>query len=323
MSLISIVIPVFNEQECLEALFARLRVVEQSLEDTFEYILVDDGSRDRSREIIRELAKTNASLRYIFFSRNFGHEAATTAGIDHAAGDAVVIIDADLQDPPELIPELIAKWREGFQVVYAQRRRRAGESLGKRLTSWLFYRILRWLSGMDLPKDTGDFRLMDKCVVRQFRRCRERSRFVRGLVSWTGFRDVAVMYDRDARHGGETKYNVFKLMALALDAAVGFSNVPLRLALYAGLITCVFALLMIGIEVVQRVFWDVPFKGYALLVISVYFFGGFTLMLLGLLGEYIGRAYRETQNRPIYIPMEKSSQLPEDDEGFAARQSER
>jgi dolichol-phosphate mannosyltransferase len=319
MSLISVVVPVYNEQECLEALHARLRAVADASADKFEFIFVDDGSRDRSREIIHDLASRNDSVRYVFFSRNFGHEAATTAGIDHASGEAVIIIDADLQDPPEVIHELLAKWREGYHVVYAQRRRRAGETVFKKFTSWAFYRTLRWLSKMDLPRDTGDFRLMDRAVVDRFRRCRERSRFVRGLVAWTGFRSAAVMYDRDARLAGETKYNIRKLVLLALDATVGFSNVPLRLGILLGLAACAFAMVMIGVIIVQRIFWGQDmWHGYAFLAVSLYFFSGLNLLLVGLMGEYVGRAYREVQHRPIYIPMEKSPQLPADDEGWAA-----
>ena len=196
MAVISVVIPVLNEESCLEALFERLSKLGEDSSDDYEYIFVDDGSTDASQDMIRKLAAEHGQVKYLFFSRNFGHEAATTAGLDHTRGDAVVIIDADLQDPPEVIPALIAKWREGNQVVYAQRRSRKGEPWRKKLTSWLFYRTIRKLTDVDIPIDTGDFRLMDRCVVEQVRRCREKSRFVRGLVTWTGYKQVPMRYGK-------------------------------------------------------------------------------------------------------------------------------
>jgi len=317
MPLISIVLPVYNEQECLEALFERLRKLEDSGEHSYDFIFVDDGSADRSREIIRELAAEQSNVKYVFFSRNFGHEIATTAGIDHASGDAVVIIDADLQDPPEIIPELIAKWREGYQVVCAQRRSRKGETVFKRLTSWLFYRIIRSLSNVDIQADTGDFRLMDRCVMTHFRRCREQSRFVRGLVAWTGFKQTTVMYDRDERHSGKAKYGLFRLIALALDAVVGFSCVPLRLGILLGLIVCLLSFVMVAVVVMQKVFWGISAHGYAFMATVILFLGGVQLFMLGLLGEYVGRTYRESQRRPLYIVAERSSSLSSELEGLS------
>ena len=317
MPLISIVLPVYNEQECLEALFERLRKLEDSGEHSYDFIFVDDGSADRSREIIRELAAEQSNVKYVFFSRNFGHEIATTAGIDHASGDAVVIIDADLQDPPEIIPELIEKWREGYQVVCAQRRSRKGETVFKRLTSWLFYRIIRSLSNVDIQADTGDFRLMDRCVMTHFRRCREQSRFVRGLVAWTGFKQTTVMYDRDERHSGKAKYGLFRLIALALDAVVGFSCVPLRLGILLGLIVCLLSFVMVAVVVMQKVFWGISAHGYAFMATVILFLGGVQLFMLGLLGEYVGRTYRESQRRPLYIVAERSSSLSSELEGLS------
>ncbi len=319
MPKISIVIPVFNEQGCLEALFERLRQVERAVDEDFEYIFVDDGSTDGSGEIIRVLARSHDNIRYIMFSRNFGHEAALTAGLDHAGGDAAVIIDADLQDPPEVIPELIAKWNEGFKIVYAQRRRREGESVAKKWSSWLFYRIIRMLSGVDIPVDTGDFRLMDSAVVEQFRRCREGNRFVRGLVAWTGFQQTAVLYDRDARHAGRTKYGFFKLLRLALDAVFSFSDVPLRIGVYIGIAVVIFSVLMVVNMICQKLFLGLDIPGYALMVSGMFFLGGVQLAMLGLVGDYVGRVYRQTQNRPLYIIFEKSDKLPHGDEGLAQK----
>ncbi len=317
MALISVVIPVFNEQQCLAALFERLDAVGRDAEDDYEFIFVDDGSSDDSRRIIQDIAAAHENVKFVIFSRNFGHEMATTAGIDHATGDAVVIIDADLQDPPELIPELVVRWREGYQVVYAQRQSRKGESPFKRFTAWMFYRIIRLLSDVEIPPDTGDFRLMDKQAVDHFRRCREQSRFVRGLIAWTGFRQTAVSYQRDERHGGEGKYGLFKLIVLALDAMVGFSNVPLRLGILLGFLVCLFSLVMVVVVVVQKLFWDVQIPGYAFLVTGMFFLGGVQLSVMGLLGEYIGRIYREAQGRPLYIVAEKSDSLPTGYQGAA------
>jgi glycosyltransferase involved in cell wall biosynthesis len=317
MGTISIVIPVYNESACLNALYDRLRKVEQDARVGFEYLFIDDGSQDGSREIIRRLAAGNPNVRYLFLSRNFGHEAATTAGLDHCSGDATIIIDSDLQDPPELIPELIAKWKEGYQVVYARRILRRGETFFKRTTSWLFYRILRGLSMVDIPADTGDFRLIDRSVVHQFRRCREQNRFVRGLVAWTGFRQTAVPYERDHRYAGQTKYSPLKLAGLAFDVMLGFSNLPLRLGILMGLLVCSICFGLIGIILIQKLFFGIPIPGYALLVTGVFFLGGIQLLITGLMAEYVGRIYQQVQARPLYIAAEKSPDLPSRETGWA------
>jgi len=279
---------------------------------------VDDGSTDRSGEILRDIVQRHPNMRYVAFSRNFGHEAATTAGVDHAEGDAVVIMDADLQDPPEVVPDLVAKWREGYHVVYAKRARRKGESAWKRATSWLFYRMLRRIGEIDIPADTGDFRLMDQRVARQFRRCREQSRFVRGLVAWAGYKQTAVEYERDERHAGDTKYGFFRLLWLALDACVGFSAAPLRLSSFLGFIVCLFSLIMAAVIVVQKIVWGIPIPGYALLAVGMFMLGGVQLAVIGLLGEYVARIYRQTQARPLYLIGEKSADLPAGEEGLAS-----
>jgi glycosyltransferase involved in cell wall biosynthesis len=319
VSLISIVIPVFNEQDCLGALMDRLLAIQSATGETFEFIFVDDGSSDNSRNILHQFAAAHTNARTIFFSRNFGHEAATTAGVDHAAGDAVVLIDSDLQDPPEVIPELIAKWREGFQIVYARRRTRKGEGVVKRFTSWLFYRVIRRWAEVDIPPDTGDFRLMDRCVVHQFRRCREQSRFVRGLIAWTGFRQAAVLYDRHERFGGQTKYNLFKLIMLAFDAVIGFSIRPLHMGMVLGLVVMLLAVGISAVVIVQKTVWGIVIPGYAMLASGMFFLGGVQIFLIGLVGEYVGRTYRQAQQRPLYVILEKSDQLPPGPEGLAGK----
>lgn len=317
VSLISIVIPVYNEQDCLRALMDRLQAMQASCREQMEFIFIDDGSTDASADIIRQLGREHGNVRHIFFSRNFGHEAATTAGIDHATGQAIVLIDSDLQDPPEVIPELIAKWREGFQIVYAQRRSRQGESYFKKFTSWMFYRIIRRWSEVQIPPDTGDFRLMDRRVAEEFRRCRETNRFVRGLIAWTGFRSAAVAYDRKERFGGDTKYNMVKLVVLAMDAVMGFSTKPLKWGMFLGLIVTLLAVAMVMVVTVQKVLFNMPFPGYALLASSIFFLGGVQIFLIGLVGEYVGRTFRQVQQRPLYVIMEKSHHLPVAQEGLA------
>ena len=318
MALISVVIPVYNEQDCLETLMGRLLAVPSACGETFEFLFVDDGSGDGSRDILRRLSEEHSNVRTIFFSRNFGHEAATTAGIDHAGGDAVILIDSDLQDPPEVIPELIAQWRQGNQIVYARRRTRQGEGPIKKFTAWLFYRIIRKWAEVNIPPDTGDFRLMDRCVVQQFRRCREQNRFVRGLVAWTGFRQAEVLYDRRERFGGQTKYSFVKLLVLALDAVLGFSIKPLRMGMVLGLMVMLASLAVTAVVVAQKVFGLIQvIDGYAMLATGVFFLGGVQIFLIGLVGEYVGRTYRQVQHRPLYVVMEKSPSLPPGPEGLA------
>jgi dolichol-phosphate mannosyltransferase len=309
MSCIAVVVPVYNEQPNLELLHQRLAKVADASPDDYRFFFVDDGSRDRSLETLRQLAQKDARVRYLSFTRNFGHEMATTAGIDAAAdADAVVLIDADLQDPPEVIADLVAKWREGFEVVYARRLHRKGEGAVKRMRSWLFYRFINAMSDFSIPPDTGDFRLMDRRVVEAFRRCRERNRFVRGLVAWAGFRQAAVDYERDARHAGETKYGFFKLLHLAFDAISGFSSVPLRLAVYFGFVVCAAAVVMAGVILVQKLAWGIPIEGYALLGTGFFFLSGVQIFIIGVVGAYVGRIYRQVQDRPLYLVMETSEE---------------
>ena len=299
--LISVVVPCYNEAGNLRALFER---VDRALEDSpvaFELILVDDGSSDGTAQEMRALRERDGRVRFLRLSRNFGHEVASTAGIEHACGDAVVLIDADLQDPPEVIPEMIALWRGGHDVVYAVREERRGESTLKRWTSSLFYRILRRLSRVPIPVDTGDFRLMTRPVVDAFLRMRERNRFVRGMVAWTGYSTAAVTYRRDPRHSGETKYGFWSLLVLALDAVTAFSAAPLRLISVTGLFVTLLSMVAVLVVVYQKLILGIPIPGYAFLVTGVFFLGGVQILLLGAIGEYVGRIFTETQGRPLYL----------------------
>ena len=302
----SIVVPVFNEEGSLRELFTRLSLVFSETGYPFELVFVDDGSTDDSLEVIKLLANEDRQVKFLSFSRNFGHESASTAGLDVASGDAVILMDADLQDPPELIPELILKWKEGYEVVYAQRQSRSGESFVVRATSYVFYRFMKRLAGIDIPIDTGDFRLMDRKVVANFRRCREKNRFVRGLLSWVGYRQTAVRFNREQRKTGKTKYNNLRRLFLAVDAITGFSIMPLRISLLIGFLVVIFSLFA-GIHVViQKIFFGIPIPGYAFLVCSLFFLGGSMLFVMGIIGEYIGKIYIEVQKRPLYVLQEKS-----------------
>ncbi len=308
----SIVAPVFNEEETLPEFYRRTRAVMDQLDGDCELILVFDGSRDRSPEIGRELRAQDPRVKLIIFSRNFGHQIAISAGIDYAEGDAVVIIDSDLQDPPEVIHDLVAKWKEGYQVVYAQRARRRGETFFKLFTAALFYRIIRKLASIDIPPDTGDFRLIDRRVVLALRQVREHHRFMRGLSVWVGFKQTGILYERHERYAGTTQYPFRKMFKFALDAITGFSYVPLQLATTLGLWISLLALIAIPIVAILRfVFGQEFFGGQATTLIAVLFLGGVQLVFLGILGEYLGRIYDEVKNRPLYIVAEAPPK-PED-----------
>ena len=306
---LSVVVPVFNEEANLPELFRRLREVLEALLPSWELVLVDDGSRDRSWDLIRELAAADARVRGIRLSRNFGHQMALAAGLDTARGVAAVIMDADLQDPPELIPELVARWREGFEVVYAVRTRRSGDGAFKRFTAAAFYRLLRRITRVDIPLDTGDFRLMGRSALDAFRRLPERHRFTRGLVSWLGFQQVGVPYAREARHGGETGYPLRKMVALAVDAITSFSHVPLQMATVLGFGVSAFAFAYILVVIVLKLA-GVSWPGYTSLMAAILFLGGVQLVMIGLLGEYLGRVYDEVKRRPLYLVRETAGGEP-------------
>lgn len=301
----SIVAPVFNEEATLPEFYRRMRAVMDQLDGDCELILVFDGSRDRSPEIGRELRAQDARVQIVNFSRNFGHQIAISAGIDYAEGDAVAIIDSDLQDPPEVILQLVAKWKEGYELVYAQRAKRRGETFFKLFTASLFYRLIRKLASIDIPSDTGDFRLIDRKVVRALRRIREHHRFMRGLSVWVGFKQTGIQYERHERYAGETQYPLRKMIKFATDAITGFSYVPLQLATTIGLWISGLALVSIPIVAILRVeFGGEFFGGQATTLISVLFLGGVQLIFLGIIGEYLGRIYDEVKSRPLYIVTE-------------------
>jgi dolichol-phosphate mannosyltransferase len=300
----SIVVPVFNEVESLPELYRRVTETMASTGETWELVFVDDGSRDGSTEIIRNLGKQDMHVRPVIFARNFGHQIAITAGLDYSEGQAVVVMDADLQDPPEVVLELIAKWREGYQVAYAVRAEREGESWFKKTTASLFYRVIYRITDVKIPLDTGDFRLMDRQVVEVLKKMRERHRFPRGMVAWVGFRQVPVPYRRAARFAGETKYPFKKMVKLALDAVTSFSYFPLQVATYLGFVAAMFSIVAIPVVIVLRLFGHEAFLGQATTLLAVLFLGGVQLLCVGALGEYIGRIYDEVKARPLYIVSE-------------------
>jgi dolichol-phosphate mannosyltransferase len=304
----SIVAPIYNELNNLSELYRRVADVMDAAGEPWELLLVDDGSTDGSTAKIRELAAQDHRVRPVIFARNFGHQIAITAGWDYARGDAIVIIDADLQDPPEAILDLIKKWKEGYEVVYAVRAERAGETWFKRITSALFYRIIYRITDVKIPIDTGDFRLMDRKVVDVLKQMRERHRFPRGMSAWVGFRQIGVEYKRAARFSGETKYPFRKMLLLALNAITSFSYFPLQVATFFGFFSAALAILAIPVVVYLRMTGSQAFFGQATTLIAVLFLGGVQLISLGILGEYIGRLYDEAKGRPLYIVRE----APED-----------
>lgn len=298
-------VPCHDEEENVDVLLQRLDEALSPLELTWEVLFVDDGSRDGTLERLRDLARAHSTVRYVALTRNFGHEAATTAGLEHAKGDAVVLMDADLQDPPEVVPDMVSLWRQGFHVVYARRTTRDGEGLLKRWTSRLFYRMMERITAFDLPADVGDFRLMSRPAVNAFLRMPERNRFVRGMVAWSGFRSAAVTFRRSPRHGGVTKYSWWRLTTLALDAMTSFSAAPLHLVSVAGLVVTGLSLLGAATVVFQKLLLGIPIPGYAFLVTGMFFLGGVQILMLGMIGEYVGRIFVDTQRRPIYFVAEQ------------------
>ncbi|MGC1275542.1 MAG: glycosyltransferase family 2 protein [Planctomycetaceae bacterium] len=303
-SRVSVVVPCFNEQEVLRETHRRLSAALRELRLDYEIVYVDDGSRDETPAILRSLQAADDHVVVVRFSRNFGHQIAATAGLDYATGDAVVLIDADLQDPPEVITEFVARWRDGYDVAYGQRTERDGETVFKRVTASLFYRVLRTLTPIDIPPDTGDFRLMDRRVVEALRQMPEQDRFLRGMVSWVGFRQTAVPYRREARYAGVSKYPLRRMLRLASDAIVAFSPLPPRLASFAGVAgLAAGSLALVAVLSMAVIKWSPPSAG-SLALVAVLLLGGTQLLAIGLLGEYAARIYRQVQGRPLYVVRE-------------------
>ncbi len=305
---ISIIVPTYNEEDNLETLYNEISRILDREGISFELIFIDDGSTDNSLKIIKNLSNTDNRVRYASFSRNFGHEAASTCGFKMAKGKTAVLIDADMQDPPSLIPEMYRKWKEGYEVVFARRISREGETFLKKITSHLFYRIINLFSKVKIPVDVGDFRLVDRKVIDVFNRLTERSRFVRGLFAWVGYKQKSIDYKRLPRKGGKTKYNWGRLILLSMDAIFSFSLVPLRLCIIFGVITTIFSFINVGRIVFQRLFLDLAIPGYALLTAGMFLLGGIQLTFMGVIGEYIGKIYVEAQGRPLYIIRESSEE---------------
>jgi glycosyltransferase involved in cell wall biosynthesis len=298
--LFSVIVPAYNEEDGIAEFHRRLSDVMNGVGE-WEVVYVNDGSRDRTGPFIEAMRQSDPHIALVNLSRNFGKEIATTAGLDHARGDAVILIDADLQDPPELIPELVAGWREGYDMVYAQRQIREGETWLKRTTARLFYRIMQNVGGVQLPPNTGDFRLMSRRVVDALLQLREQHRFMKGLFAWVGFPTKAVLYNRAARHAGETKWNYPKLWGLAMEGLTSFTVMPLKVATYLGLAVAIFAVIFGGQVVVKTILFGNSVAGYPSLMTVILFLGGVQLITLGVIGEYLGRVFNETKGRPLYL----------------------
>jgi dolichol-phosphate mannosyltransferase len=297
----SLIVPVYNEEKNILELYRRVSAVAEQLDGAIELIFINDGSRDRTLQIVRDLHQNDPRVSYLSLARNFGHQIAVTAGLNFARGAVAIVMDADLQDPPELILEMIAKWQQGFQVVYAQRAQRQKESWFKRGTAYIFYRLLKRLADVDIPTDTGDFCLMDRQVLDILNAMPERNRYIRGLRAWIGFRQTSVQFERPPRFAGKVKYTFGKSLALALNGLVSFSRVPLRLSTYVGLFAAAIAVLMAVLVLYWRLFVpQSPLSGFTIILVAIFFLGAVQLVSIGILGEYIGRIYEEVKGRPIY-----------------------
>lgn len=304
MPTLSIIIPIYNEEGNIPVLYERMTKVMTDLGESYELLFINDGSKDNSLALVMELAQKDEQVKYLDFSRNFGHQIAVTAGIDAAKGDAMVVIDADLQDPPELIREMFEKYKEGFEVVYAKRKKRQGETIFKKFTAKMFYRTLARITTLDIPLDAGDFRLIDRKVADVLKKMPEQNKYIRGQIAWIGFRQTYVEYDRDSRHTGETGYTLKKMIQFALDGITGFSNLPLRLATIAGFTVSGIAFLMMIYALISRFVWKDYEPGWTSLILSVLFIGGIQLITIGIIGEYINRISTNVRNRPLYVVRE-------------------
>lgn len=303
---ISVIIPVFNEEKNIQNLYDRLSQVMQNLSVTYELIFVNDGSQDASIGLIKVLSKKHKSVKYIDFSRNFGHQIAVTAGLDKTIGDAVVIIDADLQDPPELIAEMYQKRKEGFEVIYAKRKNRKGESFLKLWTARIFYRLLAKMTSISIPVDTGDFRMIDKKIVEVLREMPEKNKYLRGQISWVGFNQTFVEYDRQERQAGATGYTYRKMLHFALDGITAFSDVPLKIVTYFGFIVSVIAFFVAIYALLAKFVWENSVPGWTSLMIAILFIGGIQMIAIGIIGEYLSRMNHNIRDRPLYIIRESN-----------------
>ena len=309
--LCSVVIPVFNEELVVQETYKRMKLVMDSLNKPYELIFVNDGSRDKTAMMVGKICDTDSNVKLIDFSRNFGHQLAITAGMDYAIGDSIVVIDADLQDPPEVIPEMIQKWSEGYDVVFGKRLKRKGETLFKKITAKFFYRFLKTMTDVDIPVDAGDFRLIDRKVCDALKAVNEKSRYIRGIISWLGFKQTGVEYVRDKRFAGETKYPLKKMIKFALDAITSFSYKPLKLASYFGTFISFLSFIYLLFVLYLRLFTDNTIEGWASTLAVSLFFNGIVLIILGIIGEYIGRIYEEVKGRPLYIIRETKNMDPD------------
>ena len=304
--IISIVVPAYNEVDNLPELYRQLSVVFEELSVDWELLVIDDASTDGTLDWLRKTVQSDRRVRYLSFSRNFGHQAGVTAGLKHAAGDAVVVMDADLQDPPQVIPQMHQRWREGHQVIMGRRLKRSVDPILKRLFAWTYYRVLTQISETTIPLDAGDFCFLDRTVVDTLNSLPERNRYVRGLRAWVGFRHTEVFFDRQQRFGGEPKYNFLKSLSLAVDGLVSFSHSPLRIATYLGLMTGVLALVTSAFFIYSRFFTSTPTSYYTMLVSTCLFMGSIQLLTFGIMGEYLGRIYDEVRGRPHYVVKESA-----------------
>jgi len=301
----SVVVPLYNEELVINETYRILKEVMDSTGEQYEIILVNDGSYDRTLEITKQICKEDKSVKLVSFSRNFGHQIAITAGIEHASGQAIIVIDADLQDPPEIILEMIKKWKEGFDVIYGQRLERQGESFFKKTTAKIYYRVLKYMSDVDMPVDAGDFRLIDRKVCDALNKLPERNRYVRGLISWLGFRQTSIKFVRKERFAGETKYSLKKMMKFAFDGITSFSHKPLKISTYLGFFISLSGFIHLAVYMYRTLFTDGMMPGWVIFTAIVLIINGIILLMIGILGEYIGRIYDETKGRPLYILNEK------------------
>ncbi len=305
MMKISIVAPVYNEEDCLAEFYRRTRVVADTLNDPVEWVFVNDGSSDRSSEILSELHRKDPRVKVLSFSRNFGHQPAIKAGIDHASGDAVITIDADLQDPPESISEMVAKWKEGYDVVYAVRVERKGETFFKKATAAFYYRLMKRLTHIDMPLDTGDFRLISRPVADALKQIKEKRPFLRGLISWLGFRQTGILITREARFAGKTKFSLFKMLQFAWSGITHFSFFPMQLATWIGFFTFLYCVAELIHTLYVTLILKIAVPGWASLMVAILFLGSVQLITLGILGSYLARNYDESRNRPLYLIQKK------------------